>query len=77
MMIKTNINTTLIFRTICQTRSTIIICRGKKYSAKIKCFKLVDDQTEECIPKKEKHENQKWTKTEILDLMDKRRTVKQ
>ena len=31
---------------------------------------------EECIPKKEKHENQKWMKTEILDLMDKR-TVKQ
>ena len=32
---------------------------------------------EECIPKKEKHEKQKWMKTEILDLMDKRRTVKQ
>ena len=30
---------------------------------------------EECIPQKEKNENQKWMKTEILDLMDKRRTV--
>ena len=30
----------------------------------------------ECIPKKEKYENQKWMKTEMLDLMDKRRTVK-
>ena len=32
---------------------------------------------EECIYKKEKHENQKWMKTEILYLMDKGRTVKQ
>ena len=31
---------------------------------------------EECIPKKEKHENQKWMKTEILDLMDKRTVQK-